>query len=246
MDFYYCRADEAVSAYAGVSIPTIDATYNDDWLCDMRAARPARSTTGGMVATITALASGEVGIVAVGHHNLDPATNIVFSGGFSATLTTPADVMPDGIPFNPWAAITPVNASGVVATIAGNSQDVVVGEIIFGKLRRLPRAPYNADSGGFADFSRVPDLDLASIPGYDTRLEARFIDWTCLLTTEQLDEAIMMFKSQRNKTRPLLMIPDILKQDAWICFADPPKYSIWEPGYWQVTLAFREVPRVRW
>lgn len=250
MDFYYSRADEQPSAFAGVSASNVMATYEAPWLCDMRSNRPLRVASANLSATITPLAAsiGEVGLVAVINSNADPGKVFTFGGDISTTCTMAATARPNRIPLCPWSAITPVaSVDNVTVSLTGNSFDVIVGEVMFGKRRSLPRPPYPGDSGAEGDFSRLPDMDVTSIPGYDPALGGgRTLKWTCILTTAQLEEAILIYEAQMNKTRPTLFIPDILKQDAWAAYLDRPSYNINEPGLWNVELNWTELPRRRW
>jgi hypothetical protein len=86
---YFVRPDENW-AYAGAVADTVgatDADYTNEWLCDGRAGRPARATSGTVTWTITN-PSAEVGLICVANSNSN--VNATIGGSVSATVTAGA------------------------------------------------------------------------------------------------------------------------------------------------------------
>jgi hypothetical protein len=242
-EFYYVRPDEMVTLYAGVSA-TVATDYVDDWLCDGRPGRPIRATGTTFSATITPLSAGEVGLVAVAHHNLTAA--VTFGGDITATVT-PGTVPPNGIPLNPYAAITPVaGVDNITISTTGNTSTVVIGEVIAGRMRTLTRPVYSQDETGMEDFTRTMALDLSSMPPYDGGLYRRTWSGKFIVATATRDLITAWYQAQRAGTRPSLIVPEPSVNDAWLGFLRPPSFSPAGGIYWSVSMSFEEIPRVRW
>lgn len=244
----YIRPDENWSRTGTVSLTAgaVDSDYNAAWLVDDRAGRPVLCTSGTATFRISA-SSGEVGLIAVCHHRLDPSLAITVSNGLSATITTNTPTPPSGIPLNPFTTVTPTNVTALDVAISSNSTNVLIGEIIAGKKRTLTRPTLKSDDRGMADYTRKVGPEFPSINPYDPALESR-APWkgTFLLTTAELDNVIAWYQAQRNGTRPSLVVPDVTVNDAWVCFLQAPQYRPLGPALWSVTLTFVEVPRSRW
>lgn len=245
---YYSRPDEWFTLNGTVTLTagTVDSTYEASWLCDGIPGTPVLCTSGSATFRVTNT-SAQVGIIAVCNHRLDAGQTITVSNGLSATITTPTPTPPNGIPLNPFTTVTPTSVSALDFAISGTSTNVLIGEIIAGKLRTLTRPTMKSDERGMGNFTRKIESEFASIPPYDEGLDAR-APWkgTFLLTTSDLADVIAAYQAQRNGRRPMLVVPDASVNDAWVCFMQAPQYRPLGPAFWSVTLTFVEVPRSRW
>lgn len=248
MSTLYIRPDEMYS-YAASVAATVDTDYLAAWLCDARAGRPIRSTSGSFSATITG--SGQISLCVLGNHNLAAGVAATLGGDISATLTSATPVPPSGIPLNPFDSITPTSATSVTLTIAGNPVDVVVGELFLGVQRTMRALRIDAQYSHL-DFARGRDLDLASVPPYDPGLEARTWSGSLYVTGTQLDEFIAWQQAQLSATKPSILIPDDGVNDAWIVHLQALQYRV-AAGHsahasrcYDVQLSFAEYPRTRW
>lgn len=245
---FYVRPDENWASGGTVTLTsgTVDSDYEASWLVDDRPGRPVRCTSGSATFRIAA-ASGEVGLIAVCHHRLGAGQVVTVSNGVSATITANTPTPPNGIPLNPFTTVTPTNVTAVDFAISNNPTDVLIGEIIAGKKRTLRLPTLKTDDRGMGDHSRSVGSEFPSIPPYDPGLASR-APWkgTFLLTTSELDAVIAWYESQRNSTRPSLVVPNTSVNDAWVCFLQAPQYKPLGPAFWSVQLTFVEVPRSRW
>lgn len=247
--FYYVRADEMFSLSGTVTQTAggaIDSDYSLSWLVDARPQRPVLGSSGTATYRITNT-SAEVGIIAVCHHNLDAGKVVTVSNGLSATITANTPTPPNGVPLNPFTTVTPTSVTALDFAISGNSANLRIGEIIAGKRRTLTLPTMKSDKRGIATYVRKVDVDLSSVPPYDDGRSGRD-PWkgSLLLTTSELDNVIAWYESQRNGTRPSLIVPNTSVNDAWVGFLQAPDYEPLGPTFWRVSLTFVEEPRSRW
>jgi hypothetical protein len=239
-DFLYVRADENFALGAPVT-GTVDADYAADWLCDGRNKRPAKSVNGNANWTATFLVAGEVGLIGICSHNV--SVDAVVTGG--TILGAPATE--NGIFLDRFVKVTPATIGSVNVTVTGNPVDVTIGELVAGKLRKLPQFPtMSSYEGNVLDFRRTGRGEFTSILPGDPGEEARSV--TCSVTGGQalLDEIMSIARAQRATSRPMFIIPDDSFNDLWCCMISPPK---WKPkGYYMFEISWNviELPRPRW
>ncbi len=248
-DFLYMRPDELTSLYGTITLTagTMDSDYTAASLANGNTSKPVRTTSGTATFRNTFAAAGEVGMIVVANHNLDAAKVITVSNGLSTTVTCNTPTPPNGIPLNPFAIVTPV--AGVTAldfAISGNSQDIVIGEILAGKYRTLPRFVYTDDDIEEDDYARKVDVDLSSVLPYDPGMKSRTWKGSIVVTSAQLALIIAWHEAQRGGTRPSVIVPISTVNDAWVVTMLPPRYKPAGGIYWRVDLSFIEYPRPRW
>lgn len=247
-EVYYVRPDEMWTYACSVSATVAD-DYLAAWLCDARAGRPIRATSGNFNATLTG--SGQVGIVGLANHNLDAGETCAVGGDVTATLTANTPTPPDDIPLNPFQTVTPGAATSITLAIAGNSTDVIIGEFMAGVRRQMRALRIDAEFEHI-DYARWRELDLASVPAYDPGLAARKWHGSLYVTGSQLDELIAWHQAQLAATKPSLLIPDPLVNDAWVVHLHALRYraaaghSAHASRCYDVQLSFAEYPRTRW
>ena len=185
MAFYYIRQDELASYGATVTttVGATDSDYNDDWICDGRCGRPARSasfgspSTTGTVTWSASFSSAQVGLIAV--CNCNSNVNATIGGGVTGTVIAGA-LGENGIRLSGWLAPTPVTITGLTVGFSGAADDVVLGEFVFGKRRTLTNV--NGGNGGprmsdlafeLIDFAEDDQGEFISVPPYDRGLEQR-------------------------------------------------------------------------
>jgi hypothetical protein len=247
-NFYYVRPDE--SFYGGTaSGGTIATDFNRNWLVDGRPGRPAKATTTGMAWTVLPAASvANCGLVAVCNHNLDAAIVIAVTGGLAGNITVPTHPA-DGIPLNPFTLFTPATVSTLTLTASGNSVAVVVGEIYAGRYRTLERQIRLESSHAPIDPLEW-EGEFGSVPPYDAGIAARTLRGTTYVTAAGLADIQAWYESTRRGTRPTLIVPDSLTNDAWLVTFSyryaPIKAPDGSTHLYRVELEFVEVPRTRW
>ncbi len=249
----YARPDEIktyplVSGTMGsVSSSSVDAAYFADSLIAGWPGTPTRWTVSNPSGTVTLPAAGAIDLVVVSHHKLVAGTTITFGSGITVVVTVPTWPT-DGIPRNPYNTLTSVpGVTGFAFTVAGNTGDAIIGEILAASSRSLTLPFYTDDKRGQTDFAREMPTEQSSVPPYRRGLAAR-APWKgrYVLTTAQRDEVDAWFLSQCEGTRPSIVIPDTTVNDAWVGFLQAPQYSVATPRHWNVELTFIEFPRTRW
>ncbi len=243
--FYYVRPDENW-AFEGAVSGGAATDYTDEWLCDGKSGRPVRATSGTQAWTITN-PSGEVGVVAMCNHSV--SVNAVLTGGVSATLLPPA-LPPNGIRLNPWISMTPANITTLTVTITSNPLDVIIGELIAGKLRTLtPGASIRTQQTLEDDFlsSNVDEGEFMSVTPYDRGLVRRKFQFTQYYTDTVLADIRAWREAQRAGTRPSLIIPNSSLNDAWLVRFNGLSYRKASGiGVYEVQMEFIEYPRQRY
>lgn len=244
MAFFYVRPDEAFT-YGSVT-GTVDDTYESDWLLNGAPWRPV-SGAAGLALTATAPAARTVSLIAVVNHNLTGP--VAISGGVTATVPA-ANVDADGIPFNPWVAISPVNSVSSLVMTVGETPSIV-GELIAGTKRTLGRQLH---TGVEFDPAEPYDWvgDFASFPPYDPGYEGRRLTGEVLVNQAGLEDIQAWYASTRRGTRPTLIVPIDTVNDAWFVYFRYRYQTIIQgktgvhPGLHRVQFEFIEIPRLRW
>ncbi len=249
----FARPDEFWSLAATVS-GTIDSDYSLQWLVDGRLGYPVRSTDGNLSLDLAG-ASGDVGIVVVGNHNLTVPAAI--SGDVSASVVPASTRPPNGIQLNPCALVNATGVTDVGVDVSGNDVDVIIGELVLAQVREL--IPVKIDDNQFTqnDFSREVAGEFKSVIPYDFGITGRRLTGSQYYTTAQRDEIIAWFESQRSGTYPSILIPDPDVNDAWfvkfrgLTYRQAlPASSSGSPAVseavWLVNFDFEEYPRSRW
>lgn len=251
--FRYLRADEIKTfplidgTLGSVSSSNVDTTYSANSLIAGWPGTPTRWTVTNPTGTVTLPASGSIDTVVIAHHRLAAGATVTFSSGISVVVTVPA-WPPDGIPLNPFNTLTlATGVTGFAFTVASNSGDAIIGEIIAGASRTLTLPVWNDDRRGQMNFARETKVELAAVAPYRRKLAAR-APWKgrFVLTTAERDDVDAWFLSQLEGTRPSVVIPDTSKNDAWLGFLQEPQYAPAGPRQWNVELTFVELPRTRW
>lgn len=253
--FTYLRPDETrtfpliTGTLGSVSSSSVDTagSYDATSLIGGWPGTPTRWTVTNPTGTITLPAAGAIDLVVVSHHKLAAGATITFSSGISVVVTVPA-WPPDGIPLNPFNTLTSVpGVTGFTFTVAGNSGDAIIGEILAGSARSLTLPLASNDQRGMANYGRENPIEMSSVPPYRRGLAGR-APWKgrFVLTTAQLDDVVAWYLSQCEGTRPSVIIPDPSVNDAWVGFLQEPQYSVVGPRHWNVDLVFTELPRSRW
>jgi hypothetical protein len=243
---YFMRPDEnwATNGAVADTVGTTDTDYQNEWLVDGRTGRPVRGQASTMTWTITKTAGYVDGII-VANHNIDAAT-ITIGGTISTTITVPTARL-NSIPFNPFTIVTPsASCSSMSVGVSGNSVDVVIGEVLAGRLRTFPRGDLlNIDLADAADDRRKQSPTFGHIPPYDDRQASRSFIGTVLCTTAQLDDMMAWHESQKNGTLPSGLIINSAVNDARVVHLEPPQARR-QSQYWLTVLRFIEYPRSRW
>lgn len=253
MGLKFLRPDENLCYGASVatSSGTTDSTYTDDWLCDGRPGRPAKATGTSVTWAIT-VPSGTLSIVVLHNHNLTAGT-ITIGGTIAPTLTVPT-ARTNGIPVNPWGTDTEATGTSVTVAIANNAANVVIGEVLAGKVRETSRGlQISRTSWGYLDVGVIGRRNrTGSVGERDLGICARWLKST--LRCKDSDRALIegWFEASRSGTRPSVIIPWSDANDAWVVqFSEPPRFTplrhiSTSSGLWDCDLAFEEEPRRRW
>ena len=244
----FMRPDENMVLYGSVSGGAATG-YEDDWLVDGRPGRPAKEANGspgGVSWAITGLTSKEVGVVVVANHNLQAGLVITVTGGggLSASVTTPA-ARANGIPFNAWAeTVTPVSTNTITVTIPPNSTDIIVGEVLAGKLRSVDPGIVMGDTWEYSASSELPDGQFSSLAGYDDGVVQRAVSGSIVAPQATKDLLEEWWESTRGDTRPSVLIPHDCINDAMVGHLT--RFSAQTTaGLWRVTFTFVDT-RSRW
>lgn len=243
MSFLYVRSDEMSTLGAAVADTTgaTDSDYTNEWMCDGRIGRPVRATNGTVKWTAT-FTSAEVGLVAVCNCNSD--VNATIDGTVSGTVTA-GTLQPNGMRLNGFQTFTPATNTTLGVAFSGAASAVVLGELIGGKYRTLTRAPRFDSDFSFEDYTRDVGAEFGSILPYDPALESRTLSGYNYYNTTDRDLIIAWWRSQRNGTKPSLIVPDSTVNDAWVVRLLAPKFQKAGPDAWRVDLTFIEYPRSR-
>jgi hypothetical protein len=228
---------------APVTAGTVDTTYQREWLTDGSPGFPVRKTGGSLSLTITPAAAVSCDVFAVCHHKVKQAATISLSG--SVTNTIPTAAWPaDDIPRNWYRRLTtPVSVASLGVAVTGNTDPVIIGEfyaglsftfeIDFGHGRTFdPQRPFEWEG------------EFASLAPYDPGLALpRRLRGELALEPSEYADLEAAYLSQRNGSRPVLIIPNDTVNDAWLAqFSFQESFS----AYSTVTMEIVEIPRTRW
>jgi hypothetical protein len=247
---YYIRSDEIWSLNGAVatSSGTTDSDYTDDWLVDSRPGWPAKATTGTVTWTVTKT-GGYVDGIGIFNHNLDAALVVTIGGDVSTTITIPT-ARPSGIPRNPFKSVTAVASCATLSiAIASNSLAVTIGGFYAGKKRTFPHTglAVRGLSGSEQDFRSRSGGDDSMMMPYDPRQRTRPLRGSTVCTTAELDDLIAWQESQKGGSLPSILIMDDTANDARLVYMSLSYDSVPNgSGLWEASLAFSELPRVRW
>lgn len=249
MPFYYIRPDEMPTATVTTTAGATNAAYTDDWICDGRPGRPARSTNG-TVTWSAAFSSAEVGLIAVCNCNSD--VNASIGGGITATVTAGA-LEANGIRLNGFTAPTPASITGLTVGFSGAAVAVTLGEFVFGKRRTLTNAAGNYggprfDGEGYTleDYPLTVDAEFGSTMPYDRGLVSRTLRGTQVYTVSQFADLLAWQKAQRSGSKPSLIVPDSTVNDAWLVTFRITSYKNLGNSLIEASIEFVEYPRSRW
>ncbi len=235
---------------------TVDGdSYDANWLCDGDPSFPIKTTSGSASFTITGTSTSGINGVVVANHNLDEGASITFGGGVSASLLAPA-VPANDIRVNAWDTITSTSASGCTFAVSGNSNPVIVGEVLVGVFQEMRTLPPNPDAP-MRPF-QVPFSGEYGGMAYDRGAEARSLSGTVYVrhsTKILVDE---WYRACRNNSRPSVIVPfehevaspgspsGDTDQDAWVVLWDVYNPRPYVRDYWALQVGWTELPRYRW
>jgi hypothetical protein len=254
----YLRPDKNWSFGATVSGSASDTDHDLQWLVDGRPGFPLRLQTG--TATLElAKAAGLVTLVAIGHHLLDAELTVTVGGDVAGEIEIPAYGL-NGVPFNAWGLVADDESEPIVETltidIAGNSTDILIGELMAGDYDVLDPS-FRLDDLQFEieRFFNTPSGNvLSGIPPYSERAEARPLSGSLYATVAQLAEILDWWRSEDAFAYP---VPSFLVTNdedptsgRFVRFANKPTWKEIEVAgpdpYYIVQLDFLEYPRTRW
>lgn len=240
-----------------------DSDHELSWLTDGRPGFPLRliGGTGTIAVTPPAPTSPAtvpaVTLIALCNHLLDAGLVVGVSGDVSGTITVPAYPR-NGVPFNAWnmveVASPPVDVANVILAITGNSDDIVIGEVVIGEALALEDSLRLEDvSASVRRFLNTQNNPLSGIPPYSERAESRLISGSQYYDQTDLDAILDWFRSEDASPYqvPSLLIPnsDDPTDARLVTFAAEPTWTQLRAGddpLYLVQLTFNEFPRTRW
>lgn len=258
----YIRPDKIWSLFGSVAAANGDPDHELDWLTDGRHGFPLRLNSGTETITITN-AQGEVNVVAICHHLLDGGLAVVLGGDVSGAIEIPA-YPENGVPFNGWTEVTagsPTEVDTLTLAITGNSDDIVIGEVVAGAADELdPSLKIDDTQFSIQRFLNTPSGNpLSGIPPYSERAEARNVTGSGLYDQDGLDAILAWHRAQDAFPYPVpsLLILDsddptdarlVTIQDVTWRVEVPRDDSVSPPrtALYLVQIAFLEYTRGRW
>lgn len=243
----YVRPDE-LWGIGGTVTGTVASDYQAAWLVDGKARRPVRglaASPAGDLSLSIAGTSGEVGVVAIAHHNV--IVPVTVGGDVTATITPAATRPPNGISLNAFELVTPAvtGVDNLTVDVTGNDQTVTIGEFFAGKVRTL--APLRLDGQQIeqTDFS-TDARARRGIPEFDSAEEGRVLSGSQVYSESDLADIIAWWQAQRSGSLPSLLIPDPDINDLWVVKFTGLRYVPVSTDQWLVSMTLIEIPRVRW
>jgi hypothetical protein len=236
-------AHEMMTLGASVS-GTVDASYDNDDLCDGDPATPVRVTSGSVELAITGTSQAVNGLI-IANHNLNQSVVATFSG--LGTVTMPI-VPPGAIRYNGGTILTPAVTVGSTTLTLTAGGPAVIGEALAGLYREVWTLPPEVDHG-HTGFGILPSGEYPML-GYSKGAQARRFGGSVWLT--DLDYGIIRnaYLASRENSLPTAIIPfpdETGDLDPWLV--------TWEsfnpkpgpvPDTWSVDVAWAELPRYRW
>lgn len=248
----YCRPDESWTIGATATADDTDPAYQAGWAVDGIPNRPFMSTEPTDTVDITfgsgsPASPGEIGGVAICNHNITPGSAIAI-GGVVGTVTTAPAARPNGVPYNAWAIVNPVQTVTGISVTATAPETLIIGEIIAGKMREFPGGGLLINTVSGSNLKRGEANAAKSVRPYDVGEAARRWQSSVFATPDELDDMMAWFESQRNGSLPSLFIPDAEVNDAWVVELLEPAWVLEQntQDVYRVTLTMQEYPRVRW
>lgn len=255
----YIRPDKMWSLFGSVSATGGDADHELAWLTDGRPGFPLRINAGTKTITITN-PSGIVNLVAICHHLLDAALSVVLGGSVSGAVHIPAYPEND-VPFNAWAEVAPVTATTLTLAITGNSDDIVIGELVAGDADELdPSLKVDDTQFRVQRFLNSASANpLSGIPPYSERAEARPVTGSGLYDQDGLDAILAWQRAQDAYAYPvpsLLILDSDDPTDARLVTLEDVSWDVRRTrddavsppisALYLVQLSFLEYPRTQW
>lgn len=237
----YMSPHKMASLGAAVS-GTVDTSYDNDWLCDGDVRYPVRVASAfSLTASWT---SQSVNGAVVANHNLGASVVCTLSG--IGTVTT-GPVPENLIRLNPWATFSPVTVAGTTLTIPGSN--LVVGELFVGTWDTVHGIPPDADMMMIPYL--IPDRGEYGGLAIDKSAESRSIAGNIWLTDAEKLGMDAWWRATRNSSLPSILIPFQDLNDAWVVQFEsyrprPYVHPVVNGGVWNVSVAWREIPRYRW
>lgn len=252
LKFLYVSPGEMQSLYATVSGPVINATYQLAWLVNGLPNLPLRAGTPTPAWDLSAASAVAVNFAAAINTNLPEGATVTFSGDIATVVTQPAYA--GRIPLNGWALVagdedlTTMDATDVTATVAGTSDDVIIGELVVGRARELPRP---IEPGGERSYTRMNPVADAQQHGqyqvFRRDKAARTFNGTSTTTLAGMDALQAWYDATNDGERMSVVVPDPLKNDAWAVYFDGEfGYRKIGPDLFEISLRLIEIPRRRW
>ena len=231
------------SRTGNVSGTAVDDEYNINWLTDGRGSFPilVDGNSGSWTVVNTAAL---IDTVAICNHRVK--VDVAVSGGISGTIL-PAVAEVQDILLNPFLRVAaPASTSSLTISISGNSEDIIIGELVAGPLQTIRLPFWEDESMEERDFSNASDDD-NGIPPYDEGEEGRIWTGRQIYTTAELTILRNWRKAQRGASLPSLIIPELAVNDAWLGRIE---IVGWSPaggaGLWRVEFRIIEYKRSRW
>lgn len=238
----YVRPDEN---YARNGIGVLSATsaqvgYEASRAGNGRPVHPWWATSGTASLTATYGAT-QVDIVALIHSNVDAGRTVTIGGTFAGTISGSRQA--NGYPRN--IALIGSGAGGsATVSVAGNSVELAIGELVVGRLRAMA---YPLQKGARRKRSRIVQTDTDSYFGDEIRIDVGAELWQAsghwMLTNAEFTDFEAWWESTRGGTLPTLIIPNDVDNQPRLCrMTADIEYSN-DGGYKSVDVTFDEVAR---
>lgn len=253
---HYLRPDRLMTLDATVT-GTVAESYEAAWLCDGRLQYPVRgpaasgSPASASLSLSIAGTSRLCGLAVLANHNLDDDVDATLSNGITATLKGGSGDRPNQIPWNRWVSFTPVMADGCDLSVSGNSQDVIIGELLIGQRFDLSDAPLINLSHELPQYAIPLGAEFAAGNGYDKGMAGgRLLEFGYIVEDDDLEDAVDGLRAWeeacRNGTLPSALVPDNSKPEVYVGTIVGFQWEQIGAGLNQVRVLFQEHPRTRW
>lgn len=244
LDALIMGAHEMLNVGSTVTGTVDGSSYLPQYLCDNDPGEPIKTPDGSASFLITGAAAitGIDGMVVV-NSNLDAGIVVTFSG--LGTVTMPA-VRKNGIRYNGYTRLaTPAGSVGsTTLSLAGNSNDVVIGEGVVGIFRSINAMPpgptYSVHGFG------IPHPGEFGGPAYSKGGRARRYGGTVLV--DDATKAILdaCEEASRENSLPTILVPKPSLNDAWYVIWESYETSPLEPNLWAVSVTWLELTNFEW
>jgi hypothetical protein len=230
--YSHASDDVAPNATITVNTGTEDPAYPKANLVDFVPAKPGKltTTTGSWVFDFGS--AQRVDIVALIHHNLTPGLEVRIQGNASDSWGSPTFNQPitiptyreDGFPVNPWLDLTGLSGYGTggfrywrVVVVGVNGAAVAIGEVLLIKLKRSLDPNINWGERRQEDRKLVEhrtDFGVSTI--YDLGVTVRELNGDVDASDTQKAAIQSWWRDTKGRSRPFLLVPDGLVNDAWM------------------------------